>query len=127
MKKIFLSIFCCMMSFMTFAYYPTDSCQVFPIDLSCQQINQPMILHGTHRTPVVIPIVFLNPEMGILYFETPCYECTLELVIPGTETAVYTYTIPDGDDSVTLPDGLSGMYELHIHRGNYCFYATIEL
>lgn len=83
--------------------------------------------HSIHKTPPQVPVVCLELATSTLFFENPCYETTLELVIPGTDAAVYSYDIPDGTDTVQLPSTLSGEYELHIHRGNYCFWGVIEL
>lgn len=135
MKKTLKNLFCGILLSLPLSGYAqkpyepisiTDSTFVF-IDLRLGTIDPTLPSIGHPRTPVQIPNVYWNQETGILYFESPCYECTLELVIPGTDTTVYTYSIPDGDDIVQLPTYLSGAYELHIHRGNYCFYATIEL
>lgn len=83
--------------------------------------------HSIKKTRPQIPNIYFDASVSTVYFENPCYECTLELVVPGTDTVVYSYNIPDGDDTVQLPTFLSGMYELHIHRGNYCFWGMIEL
>lgn len=101
--------------------------RVLQIDLICQTIDETVINKGLHRTPPQISKVYYDSSSSTVYFDSPCYECTLELVVPGTDTAAFSYIIPDGDDVVQLPSNLSGEYELHIHRGNYCFYATIEL
>ena len=97
------------------------------ITLNCQTINPASINKGIHRTPPQIPNIYFDASASTVYFENPCYECTLELVVPGTDTTIFLYTIPDGDDVVSLPPFLSGEYELHIHRGNYCFWGVIEL
>lgn len=97
------------------------------IDLTCQTIEENNITKGTHRTTPLYPTVHFDTESSTLYFENPCYECTLEIVVPGTDSVAYTYSIPDGDNVVTLPEWLSGQYELHIHRGNFCFWGLIEL
>ncbi len=97
------------------------------IDLTCQTIDDPEIGDGIHRNPPLTPYVSLAVSTYTLCFENPCYECTLELVIPSTDSVAYTYSIPDGDNVVTLPEWLSGQYELHIHRGNFCFWGIIEL
>lgn len=83
--------------------------------------------HSIKKTRPLLPKIYLEASSSTMYFENPCYECTLELVVPGTDTVVYSYIIPDGDDTVQLPSYLSGVYELHIHRGNYCFWGMIEL
>lgn len=98
-----------------------------PIELNCQIIDDPMMSKGRPRQPVLIPNAYINKEMHIVYFEAPCYESTIELVVPGTNTVAYSYSIPDGDSMVLLPTWLEGEYELHFHRGNYCFFGIIEL
>ena len=97
------------------------------IDLTCQTIDDPEIGKGYHRNPPLTPHVSLATSTYTLCFENPCYECTLEIVVPGTDSVAYTYSIPDGDNVVTLPEWLEGQYELHIHRGNFCFWGLIEL
>lgn len=106
---------------------PFNTEEVIKINMMCQQIDTQKNNEGIHRTGPLIPNVFIDQTYLTLYFENPCYECTLEIVIPGTDSAVYTYSIPDGDNVVTLPEWLSGQYELHIHRGNFCFWGVIEL
>ena len=109
------------------AIVPIGADQGVKIDMVCQQIGIHNNNEGIHRTPPQIPNIYFDASVSTVYFENPCYECTLELVVPGTDTVVYSYNIPDGDDTVQLPSYLSGMYELHIHRGNYCFWGIIEL
>lgn len=97
------------------------------IELRWKYVDPSVTNSPIHRFPPLLPVAILDSTNNVIYFNDVCYECTLELVIPGTETVVYSYTIPDGDDTVQLPDYLSGEYELHIHRGNFCFWGTIEL
>lgn len=97
------------------------------IELICKTIDPTEANQGIHRTPPLIPNVYFDDSASTVYFENPCYECTLELVVPGTDTVAHSYIIPDGDDTVQLPTFLSGVYELHLHRGNYCFCGMIEL
>ncbi len=106
---------------------PIDASWGSKIELVCQKIGNHHFNEGFHRTPPQIPNIYLDASASTVYFENPCYECTLELVVPGTHTVAYSYNIPDGDDSVQLPTFLSGEYELHIHRGNYCFWGVIVL
>lgn len=106
---------------------PITNDSLLIIDLRCEEINHQEINEKGHRTPSRIPVVYQDFSASSLIFEDPCYECTLELVVLGTETVAYTYSIPDGDNVVVLPEWLSGQYELHIHRGNFCFWGLIEL
>lgn len=106
---------------------PETEGESIQVILECNIIDDSVIHKGIHRTPPQIPNVYFEASSSTVYFENPCYECTLELVVPGTDTVVYSYIIPDGDDTVQLPTYLSGVYEIHIHRGNYCFWGMIEL
>lgn len=131
MKKVILicALLCCFINTTSIAssISPEIDRRTVQVILSCKTIDETVALPGTHRTPPQIPAVFFDSSTSMLYFDDPCYECTLELVVPGTDTAAFSYVIPDGDDVVQLPTYLSGAYELHIHRGIFCFYATIEL
>lgn len=79
---------------------------------------------GFHKTPIQEPSVSL--EDHILYFETPCDGCTLNIV-DENDVVVYTLVIPTGTTSLVLPATLSGEYELQIISGNYLFFGTIDL
>lgn len=109
------------------AVLPFESDQIIEIELICQKIDRTTIDPGFHRTSPAVPNIYLDQENAKVYFENPCYECTLELVIPDTDTSVYTAVIPDGGNVVQLPTNLVGLYEIHIHRGIYCFWGVIEL
>lgn len=97
------------------------------IEFSVKIVNDTQIANGFHRTPLSIPNIYLNQDTGTLLFDTPCYECTLELVIPDTDTTVYSIVIPDGADTFQLPEGFIGTFELRIIRDNYMFVGEIEL
>ncbi len=131
MKKVFFisALLCCLLNANSIAssIFPQEDRRTLQILLNCKTIDPTIISQGPHRTPPQIPDVYFDASASTVYFENPCYECTLELVVPGTETVAYSYNIPDGDDSVQLPAFLSGDYELHIHRGNYCFWGVIDL
>lgn len=126
MRKLFF-IFAGFFLFSTASMAQVESTPLQIILEVCTSESGDKILHPIHKTPVSVPVVYWNQSESTIYFENPCYECTLELVVPGTETVAYTYSIPDGDNVVVLPEWLSGQYELHIHRGNFCFWGLIEL
>ncbi|MBQ6208919.1 MAG: DUF3244 domain-containing protein [Prevotella sp.] len=79
---------------------------------------------GTHKSPIMPPIVYLDDY--ILFFDTPCDGCTVN-VVDGSGVVVYTTVIPSGTTSLVLPATLSGEYELQIISGNYCFWGIITL
>ena len=131
MKKVFFisALLCCLLNTNGIAspIAPETGGSAIHLILNCSIIDHSVIHQGNHRTPPQIPNIYFDASASKVYFENPCYECTLELVVPGTDTVAYSYTIPDGDDTVSLPTFLSGEYELHIHRGNYCFWGVVEL
>lgn len=116
-----------LLPFIVYADVPIYNGTCTPVELTCQIIDKTKSLGGFHRTPPQIPNVYFDSSTSTVYFENPCYDCTLELVIPGTDTAVYTSSIEDGAETFQIPNGFTGTYELHIHRGNYCFFGLIEL
>lgn len=76
------------------------------------------------KTPPLKPRVL---QFGhTLQLISGCSESTL-VVTDEFDAEVLSMTIVEGCPSVTLPDTLSGSYVVHIHRGAFCFYATIEL
>ena len=106
---------------------PIDTLVLTPIDMTWKYVDPSPMSPDTHRVPPSLPRISLDYTTNTIFFENPCYECTLEIVVPGTDSVAYTCSIPDGDNVVTLPEWLSGQYELHIHRGNFCFWGVIEL
>lgn len=128
MKKIFI-LFMLLLSMQSNVFAQTDETEedIEQVDVSCQGIDEPEANQGIHRAPPYVPNIYLDRAHFILYFENPCYSSTLSFVSSSTGTTVYTYVIPDGADTVVLPEWLVGTYEIHIHRGNYCFYGQIVL
>lgn len=96
------------------------------IEISCNIFDIPKG-SSIPRTPPRIPIIYFNRTEFSFVFDSPCYDCTLYLVDVTNDTVVYTTFIPFGSDVVYIPSYLSGEYELHIHRGNICFYGMIIL
>ena len=76
------------------------------------------------RTPVLIPYVALDNHT--LYLYSGCDNTTLELY-DEDETLVYNTNIPEGTEQITLPNDLTGVFELRIIRGSITFVAEIEL
>lgn len=61
-----------------------------------------------------------------LYIISGCDNAELMICnLNGNE--IYSTFITEGTESLTLPEWLEGTFELHIHRGNFCFYGEIEL
>lgn len=106
---------------------PISNSACTKVELTCQIVNKGNIMDGPHRTPPLAPVVFHDRDSGMLCFSNPCYDTSLELVIPGSDAVVYECDIPDGSETIELPTYLSGEYELRIIRGSWCFCGTILL
>lgn len=77
---------------------------------------------GLHnpKAPVRCPSASIN---GHTLYINGCDGCIMQLL--EGDDIVYSAVITDG--IVELPEELTGIYELQIIRGNYCFWAEIEL
>lgn len=72
------------------------------------------------KTPVKRPKAYISDYT--LYIKG-CNGCTLQLI--GDNDIVYTTVI--SNDTVELPEEFTGTFRIEIIRGNYCFWAEIEL
>lgn len=79
---------------------------------------------GQNKSPVVPPSVSIDGHT--LYLYSGCAGATLQ-VVNTLGVAVYTEELYETTTEVELPETLVGEYELQILRGNFCFYATIDL
>ena len=87
--------------------------------------TDPIPGHDGHgKSPVVPPSVSIDGHT--LYLYSGCAGATLQ-VVNTLGVAVYTEELYATTTEVEIPATLSGEYELQIIRGNFCFYATIEL
>ena len=84
-------------------------------------ISQPNNDIREPRTPVMIPEVTMSGHT--LHFITPCTGLTLQLV--QDDEVCYETVITS--DYLEIPSSIRGVYELQILRGNYVFFAEIEL
>ncbi len=76
------------------------------------------------RTPETAPTVAIDGHT--LYLYSGCDNTTLVLV-DEDDDEVYTTNISVGVTFLVLPEWLEGTYELRILRGQYMYYAEIEL
>lgn len=94
------------------------------IDLSVKGVD-PTIGNGEFpRAPVQVPYITIDGHT--LYTRDIWFDAVLKIV-DGDGEVVYTTFVFQGTPTVTLPDDLSGDYELQIIRGNICFYGDISL
>lgn len=76
------------------------------------------------KSPVLPPCVYQNGHT--LYLVNGCSGSSITLLDEfGDER--FSADISENDESIILPDDLSGEYRLQIIRGRYIFYTTIEL
>ena len=73
------------------------------------------------KSPILIPEVTLDGHT--LHFITPCTGLTFQLV--QDDEVCYETVITS--DYLEIPAGITGMYELQILRGDYIFFAEVEL
>ena len=122
-KKILMiaAILCMAFSAPTSAFAEGEPEQ---IDLQVSIDNPTIPNGGIHKAPPRAPSVFLDGHT--LYFTTPCYGCTLQLV-DEDDFVVYSVTIPEGTTEWELPNTFEGEYELQIICGRYCFHGWIVI
>ena len=97
---------------------------ISPIFLQVRLIDPTVVHHPLPKSPIVPPSIGI--EGNTLYIYSGCVDDTLQLV-DADDTVVYYEEITDSISEITLPESLSGEYELQILQGNFCFYAVIEL
>lgn len=116
MKKIFIAIML-----------------LFATNIGFVQADEPVILHptGKHnkgkgnkpKSPIVIPEAYIDGYT--LSFDESCIGCHVTL-FDEDENIVFT-AIVDENGIVTLPDSLSGTFELQLERGSIMFVGEIVL
>ena len=122
MKKLLLIATAFMMSMTLNAAEQQSDSLVIHFDFT---IIDPSTGHnGNHRSPVMPPSVSIDGHT--LYLYSGCAGATLQ-VVNTLGVAVYTEELYETTTEVELPETLVGEYELQILRGNFCFYATIDL
>ena len=73
------------------------------------------------KSPILIPEVTMDGHT--LHFITPCTGLTLQLVLD--DEVCYETVITS--DYLEIPATITGVYELQILRGDYVFFAEVEL
>lgn len=76
------------------------------------------------KAPVLPPSVYQRNHT--LYLEYGCYDSTI-ILYDDSGAEVFSYNVVEDSDTIEIPSYISGQYELHIHRGNFCFWGLIEL
>lgn len=123
-KGIVLSIIMLMMSVMSFANEEPTFIGT-QIELEVKHVEpETSTIPQKPRTPIVIPIIYTD---GIsLFFYTPCNGYTI--YISDTEGNIcYETVVPYGAEELTLPEYLSGEYELRIIQGSTCYSGLVTV
>ena len=76
---------------------------------------------GNQKSIICIPSVTIDGRT--IHFVTPCVGLTFRLV----QEDEVCYETEITSDAIEIPQNYVGSYELQILRGNYIFYADIEL
>lgn len=111
---------------MAFMLLSSENVFADPIDieLESEYIDPNQGDPENHRGAIFIPSVGI--ENFILFFNSPCDNCTLRLINEDNEVE-YSTTISFGTRTMVLPSYLSGEYRIEIIRGNFCFWGYIYL
>lgn len=127
MKKTFLLILS-LVSASLYAQEPVIPTPADTLSLSTRPNNHDLTTTGggkmLPRTPVYAPCIGVTSHTLLLY--SGCDNAEIVLTNYADEE-VYSTIVPEGTPFLVLPEWLSGQYELHIHRGNFCFWGLIEL
>lgn len=94
--------------------------QPLGIDFNVSIIREGIKGHPKPRTPIKCPSASIE---GHTLYINDCDGCMLQLL--GENGIVYSTIIVDS--IAELPEDLTGIYELQVIRGNYCFWAEVEL
>ena len=86
-------------------------------------IEDPLGDHPIHRTPTLLPIVYIDGFT--LSFEDLWGEYELQILQGGT--VVYTTMVYPAMTYVNLPTTLSGAYEFRLVADTYYYYGFIDL
>ena len=76
---------------------------------------------GNQKSIICIPSVTIDGRT--IHFVTPCVGLTFRLV----QEDEVCYETEITSDAIEIPQNYVGSYELQIQRGDYIFYADIEL
>lgn len=130
MKKLILSLFILLsMQNVMYAQESNDDEpeEIEEVEITCEIIDETKYSHRGHRIPPSIPVVYLNKTEFTIEFSNPCYETTLFVIDIRNGSVVYEIPVLDGLTQICLPKSLNGEYELHLHRGCFCFSGIINL
>lgn len=90
------------------------------LNFQCEMIRPSKGQKGSPKAPIKCPSASIE---GHTLYINDCDGCMLQLL--GENGIVYSTIIVDG--IAELPEDLTGIYELQIIRGNYCFWTEVEL
>lgn len=77
------------------------------------------------HSPIKKPVI--SQENNILQLSQGCEYYLFELIGDNDENIIYSEFITPDTDIITLPESLSGEYEIRLTRNNICFFGYINL
>lgn len=77
------------------------------------------------QSPIRKPVI--SQENNILQLSQGCEYYLFELIGDNDENIIYSEFITPNTDIITLPESLSGEYEIRLTRNNICFFGYINL
>ena len=106
------------------AMLPLQQLQADPIPLPLQvKIDNPINNEGGHRSPVLVPVFYLDGYT--LTASSYTVGSTVELKDEDDNAVFSTYIYIEGD--IQLPTTLSGIFTIEVTRGSMTFIGEIEL
>ena len=118
MKKLFSIVFCAFMLSTSLSAQ-----ELIPFAVSYDENNQPLG-HGSPKTPMRPPVVYIEDYTLTFAVDHPDYELTVKDEEGAT---VYTTVVTSAETLVTLPSTLAGEYVIELRMGYWKFTGWIEL
>lgn len=112
-KGFLIAVLCCF----------TISAEAMDICFKCERKDKSLIPGGYPKAPICMPIVSI--EGNVLYFEANHPEYIINIV--QDDMVVFTAVVHADATQYELPQCVIGNSILQLIRGNYCFWAEIEL
>ncbi len=94
------------------------------IHFMCSTIDEKPISHGTPKSPIQPPVVYIDDYTLTFSADHPEYVLTIK---NEESEVVYTTVVSSAETQVLLPTTLSGEYQIELAMGNWLFTGWIEL
>ena len=95
-----------------------------PISFSVALVNDRPISHGTPKSPIQPPTVYIDDYTLSFVADHPEYVLSIK---DEEDEVVYTTVVSSSQTQVILPSTLSGEYKIELIMGNWLFTGWINL